>query len=59
MQKDVKVRKTIRISTKTKDQLKNLMTSGQWLKESELIRQALNMGLYQIKKDMDSKRVAE
>lgn len=45
---DEMIRQTIRIHPFTKHRLLKLMKLGRWVNESELMRQALNIGLDKI-----------
>jgi len=52
MSKKMENRKTIRITSRHRKQLKKLMNTGKWLHEASLIRQALGIGLDQLEKDL-------
>lgn len=54
------VRKLIRIHIQTQKRLHNLMQLGQWINETELIREALNIGIDNLeKKKYESKRISK
>jgi len=44
------LRKTIRIKPEMAEQLKTLMDVGHWMKESELLREAISIGLEEMHK---------
>jgi len=48
---DEMIRKTLRINPHTNNRLAQVIKLGRWVNESELIRQALNMGLDEIIKE--------
>lgn len=43
------IRKSIRIQKSTQDQLNQLMKTGEWVMESELLRKALNIGVNELR----------
>jgi len=47
------IRKSIRLSEKQVTELKEVFEIGHWLNESELIRQALNIGLKKIRRKIN------